>query len=151
MASRTEVIVKFKDVENAIFDALNKRRDIRRSLSRLVDDTYETWHTVWAATRMGKQEGPFPGNHSYSTGEYASHINKKDLTLRQKLFPKRAIAKGVLFGIVYNDDDKAHLIEFGTKRDRPGSRSPWGPKTPTPEFKPMRRTRDIVIARMHFR
>lgn len=148
---RTEVIVNFKDIDNAIYSALNKRRDIRRSLSRLVDDTYVTWHSVWAAKTMGKQEGPFGGNHSYSTGEYASHIGKKDLTVRQKLFIKSTLRKGYLFGVVYNDDDKAHFIEFGTKRDRPGSRSPWGPKTPTPEFRPMRDTRDIVIARMSLR
>lgn len=34
---------------------------------------------------------------------------------------------------IVNDNDAAVWIEYGTGPDKPGSRSPWGPNTPTPE------------------
>ncbi|MGU3650688.1 HK97 gp10 family phage protein [Mycolicibacterium sp. A43C] len=37
-------------------------------------------------------------------------------------------------GIVGNTHWKASMIEKGTKADRPGSKSPFGPDTPTPAF-----------------
>jgi hypothetical protein len=37
---------------------------------------------------------------------------------------------------VYSDHENANFIEYGTGPDKPGSRSPWGPNTPTPEFAP---------------
>lgn len=37
-------------------------------------------------------------------------------------------------GVVGNNHWRAHMIEFGTKADKPGSKSPFGPDTPTPAF-----------------
>jgi len=37
-------------------------------------------------------------------------------------------------GVVGNTHWRAHMIEFGTKADAPGSKSPFGPDTPTPAF-----------------
>jgi len=37
-------------------------------------------------------------------------------------------------GVVGTKYWKAHLIEFGTKADAAGSKSPFGPDTPTPAF-----------------
>jgi uncharacterized protein (TIGR02266 family) len=37
---------------------------------------------------------------------------------------------------VSTDNEHAGFIEYGTGPDNPGSRSPWGPNTPTPEFAP---------------
>ena len=41
---------------------------------------------------------------------------------------------------VVNDDPKAIFIEYGTGPDKPGSKSPFGPDTPTPEFAVAART-----------
>jgi hypothetical protein len=41
---------------------------------------------------------------------------------------------------VRNTSPNANFIEFGTGVDKPGSRSPWGPNTPTPEYGPARAT-----------
>lgn len=139
-----EVVVKFSDIENAIFDGVNSNRELRRLMNRFIDDVEETWHHVWDTAIEGIQDGPGPPPHTYETGDYGSRIKKKKLTLRQRLFIKSAIKKGILIGSVYNDSDHAHFLEYGTGPDKPGGHSPWGPNTPTPEFAPMRKTWAIM-------
>lgn len=135
-----EVVVRLSDIDNAIFDGISSNRELRRIMNRFIDDVENTWKHVWDTTIMGVQEGPGPPPHTYQTGDYRAHIKKKKLSLGQKLAIKRALKKGILVGLVYNDSDVAHFIEYGTGPDKPGSRSPWGPNTPTDEFAPMRKT-----------
>ncbi|WPH57640.1 hypothetical protein [Mycobacterium phage WXIN] len=139
-----EIVVRFKDVENAIFDGVSSNRELKRIINRFVDDVESTWKHVWDSSMQGKLAEELGIPHPYQTGEYRAHIKKKKMTLFQKMWVKRALRKGFLVGSVYNDDDKAHWIEYGTMEDKPGSRSPWGPHTPTPEFAPMRRTWAIM-------
>jgi hypothetical protein len=131
--ARNKVTVKLGEVETALFDGLN-RSEIRRAARDFIDDIENMWHTVWNAS----------GPHPYESGVYESHIKKRDLTLRQKLFTKSSFRKGIPIGSVYNDADHSHLVEYGTDADGPGSKSPWGPDTPTPAFKIAERTAEIM-------
>lgn len=64
--------------------------------------------------------------HPYETGQYRDSIH---VERRRKRFGMPRYA-------VVSNDDNANFIEFGTGVDKPGSRSPWGPNTPTPEYAP---------------
>lgn len=139
-----EIIVKFSDVQDAIFDGIRSNRELKRIINRFIDDVHDTWENVWDATIEGKLAGELGIPHPYETGDYREHIKKKKMTWTQKLWVRRAIKKGLLVGVVYNDSDHAHMIEYGTTVDKPGGHSPWGPNTPTPEFSPMRRTWAIM-------
>jgi hypothetical protein len=137
----SHVEVRYKDVEDTIFDGLSRNRDIKRALRRFIYDIHDTWVFIWDSSMEGVLAQETGKPHPYATGSYRRNIKKKELSLGQRLWIKRALRKGgVMVGLVYNDDPKAHWIEYGTNEDKPGSRSPWGPKTPTPEFAPMRRT-----------
>lgn len=80
-----------------------------------------------------------PPNHPYETGSYVESIE-----VRQGRHAKGA--RGGWGGRylshfeVRTDHPNANFIEFGTGIDKPGSRSPWGPFTPTPEYGPAGRT-----------
>lgn len=138
-----EVRVNLRDVEGAFFDGMNSSRELRRAINDFIDDTHAMAKVVWHTSAEG-----VPGNHPYATGDYEAHMKKKKLTLRQKLFVKSMVSKGIPIGLVYNDSDVAHFVEFGTHADKPGSKSPWGPNTPTPAFKVFQRTSEIMNRRV---
>lgn len=74
-------------------------------------------------------EAPKPGpDHPYSKGGFIESIR-----VRQSRDDKGRFISAFE---VYSDHPNANFIEFGTGPDKPGSRSPWGPNTPTPEFAP---------------
>lgn len=129
-----KVNVRISGLDNAIFDGINKSRELRRAMDRFVDDVHDTWLNVWEAS----------GPHPYETGDYIAHLKKGSLSRRQRLFIRHTLRKGVPIGLVYNDSEIAHFIEYGTDPDKPGGHSPWGPDTPTPKFEPMRRTAIIM-------
>lgn len=83
----------------------------------------------WANVAWPMSVGNYgPGVHPYETGDYRDSIHLRQLRTRRGLFS---------FGWeVYSNHPHANFIEFGTGVDKPGSRSPWGPLTPTPEFAP---------------
>ncbi|WP_036461156.1 HK97 gp10 family phage protein [Mycolicibacterium neoaurum] len=64
------------------------------------------------------------------TGAYAASINVRRL---------RRDRDGMPVFRVEADDFKAHWIEYGTGSDPDGTKSKFGPDTPTPEFAPARR------------
>lgn len=121
-------VININDVDNAFFDGLNSSREIRRALNDFIDDVAATW-------KMLSPE---------RTGNYKAHIKTKKLSLNQRLFIKSGMRKGMHVGTVYNDSDISHFIEYGTGPDKPGSKSPFGPDTPTPEFAPARRAAAIM-------
>lgn len=83
----------------------------------------------WANVAWPMSAGNYgPGVHPYETGDYRDSIHIRRNRNRLGMFA---------FGWeVYSDSPLANFIEFGTGVDKPGSRSPWGPDTPTPEFAP---------------
>jgi hypothetical protein len=64
------------------------------------------------------------------TGNYAASITVVDRPDIDGFPAKRIIARAWY----------AHLIEFGTGPDKPGSHSRFGPNTPTPAFAPRAKT-----------
>lgn len=127
-----DVVVNLKDIDAAIFDGISDNKELRRAFDDLIDDVEHTW----------KMLSPKPGSadHRYATGDYLAHIKKKKLSRWYRGHMKNLLRKGIPIGMVYNDSDIAHFVEYGTGPDNPDSRSPFGPDTPTPEFAPMRRT-----------
>jgi hypothetical protein len=128
-----EVVVKIGDIDSAIMEGLNSSKELRRAIRDFVEDTAETWRLVWESS----------GPHPYETGDYLAHIRSR-VKLRAKLFPKFYRDEPMKAGEVWNDSKVAHFIEYGTLPDKPGSKSPWGPNTPTPEFAIARRTAKIM-------
>lgn len=129
-----EVVVKIGDIDDAIMDGINSNAELRRLLRDFIDDTKETWRVVW------ESEGP----HPYQTGDYVAHIKEQKRSLAQRIFPKWSRRDPIPVGLIYNDSEVAHFVEYGTGPDKPGGHSPWGPDTPTPEFAPARRTTSIM-------
>lgn len=128
-----EVVVKIGDIDDAIMEGINSNKELRRAIADFIEDCGETWRLVWEAS----------GPHPYETGDYVAHIHTK-MKLRARLFPKHYRDQPLKAGEVYNDSRIAHFVEYGTLPDKPGSKSPWGPDTPTPEFAPARRTAKIM-------
>jgi hypothetical protein len=85
----------------------------------------EYWQTVaWPESAAKGQWS----NHPYETGSYVDSIE-----IRQNRNRRGHFMAG---WTVFTNHPHANFIEFGTGPDKPGSRSPWGPRTPTPEFGP---------------
>lgn len=137
-------VVKYRDVENAIFGGIGKSRELRRAFDRFVDDVHRTWLMVWRSSMQGVLAEQTGVPHPYADGDYEQSVQKRQLSLRQRMFIKSTLMRGIPIGVVFSDDWKAHWVEWGTGPDKPGSHSPWGPDTPTPAFEPMTRTRRIM-------
>lgn len=133
------VVVKLKDIETAIFDGISNNKELRRAYNDFIDDVKEMWRLTWEADSQG-----VIGGHPYQTGDYIAHLKKRKLARGDRANLRNLLHQGIFIGMVYNDSDVAHFIEYGTGPDKPGSKSPWGPDTPTPEFAPMRKTAMIM-------
>jgi hypothetical protein len=138
-----KVVVKLGDIDDAIMEGVNSNKELRRLIRDFIDETKDTWRIVWEASEGETLMAQMPG-HPYQTGDYIAHIKEEKRSLGQRLFPKWAKGDPIPVGIVYNDSEVAHWLEYGTGPDKPGGHSPWGPDTPTPDFKPMHRTKAIM-------
>lgn len=139
-----EIVVDVGQIDNALFDGIDDSRELRHAYNRFLDDIEALWKTTWEESGVMTKEG----HHFYQTGDYIAHI--KTLKIPYRKWAKKFLRDGVPMGVVYNDSDVAHFIEYGTEADYPESRSPWGPNTPTPEFAPMRKTA-ILADRIYIR
>lgn len=136
-----DIKVNLKEIEHALWDGITNAKELRRVYNDFLDDVHDTWVHVWEMEDSGILARETGVNHPYETGDYKSHIKTRKIPSRTRAASIWAMArKGVLIGQVYNDDEKAHWIEYGTDYDRPGTHSPYGRYTETPEFAPMRRT-----------
>ncbi|MBF4194669.1 hypothetical protein [Mycolicibacterium phlei] len=142
---KTKIRVNMREIRKEFENQLSKSKAFRREVRDFVDDVYDTWHKTWDRQREGKLAKQLGIPHPYQTGNYKAHIKKKRVTLATRLGFGKLYRSGLPIGQVYNDSRVAHWIEYGTGPDKPGSRSPWGPNTPTPEFATMRKT----WAKMH--
>lgn len=75
--------------------------------------------------------------HPYETGDFIDSVK-----IRQERRPKGSRLGGQFMAgyEIYSDHPNANFIENGSGPDKPGSKSPWGPNTPTPEYAPFART-----------
>lgn len=116
---------------------IRAERSIKWRTKAFAEEVAAYWADVaWPESAAAGRHG---ADHPYESGEYQDSIK-----VRQQRAPKGA--KGGVGGRflsafeVYSDSPNANFIEYGTGPDKPGSRSPWGPYTPTPEFAPAART-----------
>jgi hypothetical protein len=81
-------------------------------------------------------EAPKPGpDHPYSQGGPTGYA--ESIKVLQNRDAKGQYAAG---WTVETKHRNANFIEEGTGIDKPGSKSPWGPFTPTPPFHPAAKT-----------
>jgi hypothetical protein len=100
------------------------------------------WRDVAWPTSIGTPPAKMP-NHGYETGSYRESIHVEQLRDAKGRFTggRRGVSGRRLPAFqVITRHPNANFIEFGTGVDKPGSRSPWGPRTPTPEFAPAAKT-----------
>jgi hypothetical protein len=120
-------------------DRFKLGREIRLKISR--DKTVRIKTRAFAEEvrdHWKYKEAPAPWNilptktGPYATGDYANSIK-----IRQG---RSRLGRFLASFEVYSDHPNANFIEYGTGPDKPGSRSPWGPDTPTPEHAPAAKT-----------
>ena len=111
--------------------SLKIKRDpeIPRRTKQVAEEVARYWANVAWPTSVGNYG---PGVHPYETGGYRESIG-----VRQ---PRSRLGRFIAGWEAFSDHPRANFIEFGTGDDKPGSKSPWGPYTKTPEFAPAART-----------
>lgn len=85
--------------------------------------------TVAWPTATGSVTGP---GHPYETGAFVESI--------EVVQNRNRLGRFLAGFTVQSNSPNANFIEYGTDIDKPGSKSPWGPNTPTPEYAPFART-----------
>ena len=48
-----DVVVRLRDVENAVLDGLSSSRDLRREAKRFIEDAADVWRMVWDTSMQG--------------------------------------------------------------------------------------------------
>jgi hypothetical protein len=109
---------------------LQNDRTIPSRTRKFADEVAAYWKNVAWPTAIGTPPAVSGPGHFYETGTYRDSIH---VERKRKRF-------GMPHYAVVSNDPNANFIEFGTGPDKPGSRSPWGPYTPTPEFAPAGKT-----------
>ena len=108
-----------------------KERELQRKLKEHAED----------ARDYARRQAAEDMTHGYATGEFVESIH-----IEQQRDPKGRFKKGWK---VVSRDDKANLLEYGTKRDAPGGHATWidldgerhfGPNTPTEKFETFAKT-----------
>jgi len=112
--------VRRGEIAREIRIAVRKDLQVARGSKAFAEEVRDHVKMVW------REAGP----HPYETGEFEESIYAD----------KRPNVQGLPHWVVGSDDDKANMIEDGTGPDKPGSNSPFGPNTPTPEFAPFAKT-----------
>lgn len=108
-----------------IAEAKRPRNEIQMKTKATTENVATYWRDVaWPASAL---RGRWP-DHPYETGGYRESIAvEQDRDAGGRFLSA--------FKVISRHPD-ANFIEFGTGDDKPGSRSPWGPFTPTPAFHP---------------
>lgn len=105
--------------------------DVRAQSEDFAEEVRRRWVAIWESM----------GPHPYETGDYATSIE-----VRRGIAQRVQGARGSFTGeVIYRywvgtDNEHAGFIEYGTGWDAPGTHSPWGPFTDTPEFAPAAET-----------
>jgi len=117
-------------LRNEIRLGLNGDNEVKVRTKRVAQQVQRHWRDVaWPASAV---EGRHGGLHPYDTGAY-----RESIKIRRN---RGGLGRFIAGWQIYSDSPNAVFIEFGTGPDKPGSRSPWGPFTPTPEFAPAGKT-----------
>lgn len=106
---------------------INEDPEVKIKTKAFAEEVRDWWANV---------EAPKPGpDHPYSQGGPTGY--GESIKVRQNRDQSGRYAAGF---DVYSNHPNANFIEEGTGPDKPGSKSPWGPFTPTPAFHPAAKT-----------
>ena len=121
------------------------RRQIEDELTLKIDRSKEVAAGGKAfATKVFRhlvdKEMPSAGDpdHPYATDDLKNSVKLVRNQTRTKT--GRFRRNGRVYYTIVTDNPHAGYYEYGTGWDAPGTNSPWGRKTPTPEFAPFART-----------
>ena len=106
--------VNRRELKNEIGIAIRKDLAVARGTKDFAEEVRDY------AKRLWRESGP----HPYETHEYVESIHAD----------KKPNVAGLPHWWVGTYSPHAVFIEYGTGPDKPGSKSPWGPNTPTREF-----------------
>lgn len=117
-----------RELENEIGLKVSKDLQVKRGSKEFAERVVAQAKLEWRETRMGKQEGDGSPPHTYEDGHFEDSIHaekRRERFLNAGWWPHWWVG---------SNHPLAHMLEYGTGPDKPGSKSPWGPNTPTPEF-----------------
>lgn len=112
-------------VRNEIKLKIEHAPEVKIKTRLFAEEVAAYWRDVAWPTAVGSVSG---AGHPYETGRY-----RESITVKQN---RTSLGRFAVGFTVVSDDPNANFIEFGTGPDKPGSRSPWGPFTPTPPYHP---------------
>lgn len=117
-----------KQLETEIGLKVSKDLQVKKGTKEFAERVALHAKLEWREASMGVQEGPGMPPHTYEDGHFEDSIHaakRRERFLNGGWWPHWWVG---------SNHPQAHMIEYGTTVDRPGSMSPWGPNTPTPEF-----------------
>jgi hypothetical protein len=120
---------------NELQTGLRKDKEVHHKTKEFANEVKDYWVEFEAPAPWNVRPETVVGHGDdwpYTTGEYALSIKVKQ--------GRDARGRFISSWDVYTHSPIAHFIEYGTAPDYPGSRSPWGPNTPTYEYAPAART-----------
>lgn len=109
--------------------------EVRRDAEDFAQEVAHRWVAIWEAM----------GPHPYETGDYADSIELIRVGVASRVRHPKGAPGGVggrfTGEVLYHyqvgtEHENAHFIEYGTGYDAPGTNSPFGRFTNTPEFAP---------------
>jgi hypothetical protein len=115
-----------KELEFEIGLKVSKDLEVRRKVGQFAEEVANTAKHIWDETTLAIS-GP---GHPYQTGDFRESIHAERRRDRGR-WPHWWVG---------SEHPHANMLEHGTGVDKPGSHSPWGPNTPTPEFAIFART-----------
>lgn len=134
MARRT---IDRQKVQHEIELKIRAERSIKWRTKAFAEEVAAYWRDVAWPEAIGVPPAKIGPGHPYQTGRYRDSIK-----VVQDRVPggRREGGRYLSAWKVVATSFDANFIEYGTGPDKPGSKSPWGPYTPTPEFAPAART-----------
>jgi len=133
MARTTISSIEVEKLKREVMMKIGKDEEVAIRTKAVAQEVQAYWKDIaWPTTGAPGQSVLGPG-HPYETGEYRDSI---EIARNRSAETGRFVAGWKVF----SNHWVANFVEFGTAIDKPGSRSPWGPNTPTPEYAPASRT-----------
>lgn len=105
------------EVEKELRDKTPQDPDLKRQAKEFAEDVRD----------FARGKALEDMDRGYATGHFVESIQVR----RIKRWWRKTMPN---YEVYSTDPDLADMLEEGTGRDKPDSRSPWGPNTPTPAY-----------------
>lgn len=119
MANRLEA-----DIRREIELKIRRDNEVHRKAKKEAEEIRDYCRSKAPSPAPGPAHVDCVHEHPYATGTFQASIHLERQREKFGLPTWRLISR----------DPIVNMLEYGTGPDKPGSRSPWGPDTPTPEF-----------------